>query len=395
MEDITPDEVVTELNVEIASDADVETIPAAPQAAEEVEVESDLPVAEEPKKRAAAISRSYPRRTLEDALRVPNAIKENNGGQPWQPQQVAKAIGLGMSSNFYYITAASRDYGLTTGTSRAGEIAITALGRTSVYPGSPEERQQALLKAFFSVDIFKRVVQHYGGSKLPEAEFRTNTLINTFALDSSIVDEFVDLFEKNCRFLGIGTDFVQTGAATTEMLTDVAAPASKSIDAFQAPPTTAGQPICFIAMPFSEHNDSYPIGFFAEVLSSLFFPAIIKAGLTPRTAKRQGSDLIHRTIVTELLDADLVLCDLTEHNPNVLSELGMRMNADLPVVLTRAKGTGAIFDVDNLLRVEEYNPNLWKSTVDRDIDSLSAHIRAAWDDRDSIETFMKILRQPR
>jgi hypothetical protein len=82
-----------------------------------------------------------------------------------------------------------------------------------------------------------------------------------------------------------------------------------------------------------------------------------------KTAKRQGSDIIQSTIVNDLLEADLVLADLTEHNPNVLFELGMRIHADLPVVLVRARGTGAIFDVDNMLRVEEYDPNLWTSTV--------------------------------
>ena len=68
--------------------------------------------------------------------------------------------------------------------------------------------------------------------------------------------------------------------------------------------------------------------------------------------------MIQATIVNALLDADLVLADLTEHNPNELVQLGMRMHTDKSVALVRAKGTGAIFDVDNMLRVEEYNPDL-------------------------------------
>lgn len=111
-------------------------------------------------------------------------------------------------------------------------------------------------------------------------------------------------------------------------------------------------------MPFVERDDRHSAGFFQEVLTALFTPAITGAGLQVRTAKRQGSDVIQSTIVKELLAADLVLADLTEHNPNVLFELGMRMATDLPVVLVRAKGTGAIFDVDNMLRVEDYSPNL-------------------------------------
>ena len=81
--------------------------------------------------------------------------------------------------------------------------------------------------------------------------------------------------------------------------------------------------------------------------------------------------MIQSTIVTELLAADIVLADLTEHNPNVLFELGMRIAADKPVALVRAKGTGPIFDVDNLLRVEEYSPNLWQSTLAGDIGAIT------------------------
>jgi hypothetical protein len=148
-------------------------------------------------------------------------------------------------------------------------------------------------------------------------------------------------------------------------------------------------------MPFVERDeDRYPTGFFAEVLSSVFTPAITGAGLQVRTAQRPGSDLIQSTIVTELLEADLVLADLTEHNPNVLFELGMRIAENKPVVLIRSKGTGRIFDVDHVLRIEEYSPNLWPSTVAEDCPKLEAHIKAAWDNRDSVETYRNIPHPP-
>jgi hypothetical protein len=69
------------------------------------------------------------------------------------------------------------------------------------------------------------------------------------------------------------------------------------------------------------------------------------------------------------------------------------MNADLPVALIKTKDTGIIFDVDNMLRVYEYNQNLWKSTIETDVKSLIEHFKAAWDNRDSEQTYMKILRR--
>jgi hypothetical protein len=55
-------------------------------------------------------------KTLEQALRVPQALKDKNGGNGWPPADVARALGLGSTGgNFYYVVASSRDYGLTTG----------------------------------------------------------------------------------------------------------------------------------------------------------------------------------------------------------------------------------------------------------------------------------------
>ena len=101
------------------------------------------------------------------------------------------------------------------------------------------------------------------------------------------------------------------------------------------------------------------------------------------------------TIVNQLLDADLVIADLTENNPNVLFELGLRLSEDKLVALIRAKGTPAIFDVDNMLRVYEYDPNLWLSTVEHDRPTLIDHIKAAWESRESGLTYLKILRERR
>jgi len=42
------------------------------------------------------------------------------------------------------------------------------------------------------------------------------------------------------------------------------------------------------------------------------------------------------------------------------------MAEDKPVALVKASGTGRIFDVDNMLRVYEYNSNLWSSTIEKD-----------------------------
>jgi hypothetical protein len=66
----------------------------------------------------------------------------------------------------------------------------------------------------------------------------------------------------------------------------------------------------------------------------------------------------------------------------VLFELGIALAKQKPVAILKAEGTGPVFDVDNLLRVYSYSPNLWSSTLPEDIEHLARHIQGAWDSRD-------------
>ncbi|WP_225980524.1 hypothetical protein [Micromonospora sp. B006] len=337
------------------------------------------------------IFRSYPRRSLEQALRIPNAIKDHNAGNPWDPAEIAAALNLGpKSGNYYYLTNASRDFGLTEGNRDSPAIKLTSLGRRVVYPENQDEERQALLDAFFSVATFRQLVEYYKGSKLPEERFLSNVLQNTLKIDPRIHAEFIDLFEKNCRYVGVGEEFdvassksSPKAAATPPALITLASPAGGP-----TPELT-----CFIAMPFTERHEDHPPGYFTEVLENLFTPALQDAGFKVKTAIQYGSDLIHHTLLNELINADLVLADLSEHNPNVLFELGIRMAVNKPVVLVRSRGTGPIFDVDNALRVWDYNSTLWKSAVEKDVPRLTEHVIGAWQNKDTNPSYMDILRR--
>ena len=109
------------------------------------------------------------------------------------------------------------------------------------------------------------------------------------------------------------------------------------------------------------------------------------------TAEQYGSDVIQSTIINQLLNADLVIADLTDHNPNVLFELGIRIMKDLPVALIKADGTGKIFDVDNMMRVIAYSPTLWATSLADDLPKVAAHVKATWDNRGTSASYMEIL----
>ncbi|NDP38606.1 MAG: hypothetical protein GZ093_07625 [Rhodoferax sp.] len=155
----------------------------------------------------------------------------------------------------------------------------------------------------------------------------------------------------------------------------------------------AGHLIAFVAMPFSEKSKEHATGYFDEVLKHLITPAAVKANFNARTAKKAGSEVIQSTIVNDLDTADLVIVDLTEHNPNVLFELGMRIAFNKPVCLIRAKGTAPIFDIDHMLRVYDYNPSLWASTLLTDVPALSEFITETWKNKDTERSYLNILRE--
>lgn len=352
-------------------------------------------------KKKKRIDRPYPRVTLKEALQVPGVLKEKNGGNPWPPGDVAKAVGIAKSNKrFFYMAAASRDFGLTEGSRDTKQIALTELGRELVYAPDPETEKNLKRQAFLNVDVFRKVLDYYKGANLPEMKYLSNTLTKEFGLHPDTHEEFSDLFQKNCDFLDIGTGF--TSDVATDETDGTADPIPAALPGKQerrgdtitlAEPEKGTGPSCFVVMPFGERTDGFPPGFFDEVLKSLIVPAGREAGFTVATANRQGTDVIQSTIVNELLEADLVIADLTEHNPNVLFELGMRMAFDKPVALIRAKGTPSIFDVDNMLRVFEYDSNLWPSTVERDRPELADHIQGTWNNKDSLATYLKLLRR--
>ncbi len=84
--------------------------------------------------RKASSKRPFPKETVLTALKIAQKIKELNGGKPWDPKEIGKAVEIGPGTpKFYYLTAASRDYELTIGSSKTEKIEITELGKEILY----------------------------------------------------------------------------------------------------------------------------------------------------------------------------------------------------------------------------------------------------------------------
>ena len=92
------------------------------------------------RKRTVKPIKKFPIHSIEEALKIPTLIKENNGVNPWATEQLARALNMKKGgNNFYYLTASSRDYGFTNGTRETVNVELNDLGRKYVYAQSQED----------------------------------------------------------------------------------------------------------------------------------------------------------------------------------------------------------------------------------------------------------------
>jgi hypothetical protein len=135
---------------------------------------------------------------------------------------------------------------------------------------------------------------------------------------------------------------------------------------------------CFVAMPVttppSYAEDLRDTDHFGHVLKHLFTPALEQAGYTVIPPKMLGAALIHAEIIRHLEQADLVLADLSNHNPNVFFELGIRTSLDRPVVLVKDARTAMVpFDLGTI-NVLTYDECLATWTLQEEIGHLADHV---------------------
>ena len=130
---------------------------------------------------------------------------------------------------------------------------------------------------------------------------------------------------------------------------------------------------CFVIMPFSD-PDGYSPGHFLRVYNYILKPAIEKAGYeADRVDFEKSTNLIQEKILRELINAPMVLCDLSSRNPNVLFELGIRQAFDKPVVLVKDKITERIFDISGLTTAD-YRNECIVDEVEEDVENISQAI---------------------
>lgn len=302
-------------------------------------------------------SDALPRKSLEDALRVARAIKENYGAKGGTWEDIASALGFSANNpnNKYFLWAAA-SYGLIS-KGEGGVYTVAEIARKILAPTYDGEDREGIVKAIATPSILARFYSDYSSSLLPAGEIFKNVLEQKYGVPGGRVEETINLILENSRFaklleeqpdgrlkllsgnaaVGVG------GAAESNISSDGPEIGSLAIvDETQA--IDYGK-TCFIITPIGD--DGSPERKHADaILKHLIIPALEGFGiLAARADKISKPGHITKQVVEHVAYSKLCITDLSFGNQNAHYELGIRHALKLPSIQIIRKGDKIPFDI--------------------------------------------------
>lgn len=110
--------------------------------------------------------------------------------------------------------------------------------------------------------------------------------------------------------------------------------------------------VCGYVMPISDTTE-YRGGHWDDV-KSMLDEVTLEIGFKESRIVSTGLDVstIHKRIVNNIYNDDIIICDVSSRNPNVMFELGMRIAFDKPVVIIKDNATQYCFDSGTIEHIE-------------------------------------------
>lgn len=142
-----------------------------------VEQIAPTPAAPAPQPRGTA----FPTYDLTSAVEVPRVVHVKGGGQA-TPDQLAAHLGYKGTNNGAYITrvASARAFGLL---NKVGPVFVpTPLAHQILSPVYAHDAKKALVDAFLSVELFRRIYEDFKGRELPPEFGMLNALRNQYGV---------------------------------------------------------------------------------------------------------------------------------------------------------------------------------------------------------------------
>lgn len=147
---------------------------------------------------------------------------------------------------------------------------------------------------------------------------------------------------------------------------------------------------CGIIMPISDCLD-YRSGHWRDVFDILR-SAIDETDFQPNLVSDEDAvGLIQDRIVTNIYNNEIVICDVSSKNPNVMFELGMRLAFDKPTIIIKDDKTGYSFDIGNIEHIPYPSSLRFADIVDFK-NKLIDRIKATYEKSQTSENYSPFLK---
>lgn len=366
---------------------------------EESVVEEEMKVVDEKAKKKRS-RRTMPFATMpaSECTIIPESIWKYAAGQNIRRltlfDQIGKAPESGPSRTL--ITAASK-YGFIKGNTQSEYIELTEDGYIAF---NPEENEKRKIMAKFRMiiqgnEFFNGLYEKYKNLKLPVKSVLIDSL-GELGLDEAFREDGAELFIENARYIGLikllsGAERIvpieQLIEETESNDTLIEKEIISGEEDIQVNGTSEWDKVCFYIAPIGsdnseerKHSDLF--------LENIVSPAIEGFGFkVVRADNISKAGMITSQIIDYIVNAGLVICDLSFHNPNVFYELSLRHSTKKPTVHIIRKKDGIPFDINDFRTIIIDDTDIYTliPAIESYKSQIAQQVRQMLDDPESID----------
>ena len=154
-------------------------------------------------KRAKVSQSEFPRYSLSQVLRIPQALWDEFAGKDAAPHDVALALDLTPTSGGWrLLCGAAQAYGLTEGGYNATRMSLASLGRRIVAPLEEADDEKARMEAVLQPRVMREFFEKYNKGKFPSDKIAANVLVE-LGLPKDRTEKAIEILKANGEETGI------------------------------------------------------------------------------------------------------------------------------------------------------------------------------------------------
>jgi hypothetical protein len=171
-------------------------------------------------KRAYLKQSDVPSASLDEALRLPQAILDHYAGRPTSPLQVAKALNVDpKGSQIRVLSGVAIAFGLVEGGAQAASISVTDLARRILRPKVENDDLAGKREAVLKPRVFGDFLRRYDGNAFPREDIALNVL-EEIGVPREKAEEVLERIDASSRTVGFieeikGKSYVTLQGATS------------------------------------------------------------------------------------------------------------------------------------------------------------------------------------